>query len=871
MSIAKTGGNFLDSEIMRSLEKVAIKRGLVEPEPMEKTAAAPQQLKTSGDLHADLISLVASLRERGYEAEADSLEDKVHVYKMAKDKYKKLCDEELVDSAHPEGDAEVAPSAEDYGKVETITSTQKKILDKVRKMPTGKLASAANQMRALLKQSKAGWADKSKYMTSELISKGDSLIMQSATHAKVKTFVAGLIDGDLVDEVNWKDEAEGWGDDSESSYVASKLQPILVAHLKKWVRYGWEPISHLSYLNQSMSFNRSSVASGGELDVHSLWQEAGGSVGFVAGAKSGKIKLFPEVAAKVEAAKKEEVEGSGKEARGHGVSYESLNGKATALRNIRGKDDIHENNREKARELENHTNKLVQAIKNSKTYPKLRALLKNLMPNVEWEKYKDSVDIKRLLRKEEGAIQQWIDVLDSKESYKKADRLDALRKLAQTTPPPSNEDKKTVPKADYLGLQIQKELKALADAYEKRGGNADYASQMRDTGAPGFGGQVREALSYAEKVREEVGAKDVAKIEQQRSQATLASLQKLRAHLEKGSGQLGRPAGSVGVYKKESGEQIPVTKSDVMSAWHFYNWALENGELDPEDYQGEPVFNMQKFTDVILKVRNSAAVQVQNATDRQDRKAKLYFLRAITHVAKDYTNAAMTSGATKQGPDGKQPTTMRVADLKSSGAPGGSGQAGHAGSGKRPYGVIPTDEDGMMTSPMQIEFIDMKKPGSIGGLPAKEYPPITRWIDLSNAHWWDMPETDQLDFKNWETADPRSLAGSMFGDVGSWPPHIQKSVGQSLQQNAAAIQQNPEIANKLYGQAALAAFRDFMRRLGANISKVRAAYSDSVETPEARRQLISRSDKDAQQWIKMLQEKENRLMRGGRSRRRRRY
>jgi len=143
MTIAKKSGNFLDSEIMRSLETVAIKRGLITPDPIKKEASS-KDLKTSDDLHDDLINLVSLLKNRGYEKEANLLEDKIHIHKMAETHLYNTHDEtgeDLIDFAHPDGDFEVAPSKDDYGKVETVLSTQKKIIEKIHKIPTGKYAA----------------------------------------------------------------------------------------------------------------------------------------------------------------------------------------------------------------------------------------------------------------------------------------------------------------------------------------------------------------------------------------------------------------------------------------------------------------------------------------------------------------------------------------------------------------------------------------------------------------------------------------------------------------------------------------------------------------------------------------------------------
>jgi hypothetical protein len=851
MSIAKTGGTFLDSEVMQILEKVAIKRGLITPEPMEKTASAPKPLKATSDVHTDLISLVDSLRERGYEHEASALEDKIYVYKMAKDQYKKLCDEELVDSAHPEGDAEVAPSKEDYGKVETITSAQKKILDKVRKMPTGKLASMAAQMSAILKTAEDVDIDQVK--------------------AVLKDTVYQILQTEEVDNVVWGPDLDEWyaTDNGEAEHIATMARaPVHDFILKKKEDFGVDPAELLDLIKlQALKYYTQKGPWGDLVENDVIDFKALLSAMF-----GGKIPLLSlTTAIKEKAKKKEEGAGSGKPARTHGVSADGLKKILRQMRILITDPDTDEDNRSVAEGAEKYLTNLINAVEQSKGLIRLSAVLQKLMPKIDFEG-KSIYAIQGVLNRDAQKMQQWLDIIK-----KKSSRHDVLKKLSQWEPPKSDkktDDKKPSQQADYLGIKIQQELKVLADAYEKRGGKADYTSQMRDTGAPGYGSQVAEALSYAEKVRQETGAKDLPVIEQQRSAATLANLQKLRAHIESGKGQLGQASSVIGEYIKESGEKIPVAKSDILSAWHFYNWAVENGELPYEDYNGEAAVNLQAFTKVITDVKNNALVQVQNAKDREEKRAKLYFVKAMNHVGTSYYRAAVAAGALKQGPDGKQPETMRVSDLKTTGAPrssgvGGMGQPGQGGAG--PFGMIAVNEAGQLASPVQVQFIDMNSPGSIGaGFPAKDFPPITRYLDLGNSYWWgtDMPETDVLDFYNWETADAQSIAGSMFTSANSWPQHIRNAVGQRLQENAQLIAKNPGIANQLYDEATKMAFYDFLRRLKAKISDVRAKYTDSIENPQVRQKLVPRSNKDAQAWIRTLNAKMDQLQRGGRTRRR---
>lgn len=140
----KTDIKFDESPVLRSLEKVAVDRGLVKPDPITKEASASEVYAPTEDLHEDMLKLVAGLRAKGFEKEAEELEDKINMRKFAETDLYHVIDEEgdeLLDFAHPEGDVEVAPSASGLGKVWTEQSAKKEIEKIVRKQPTGKYAA----------------------------------------------------------------------------------------------------------------------------------------------------------------------------------------------------------------------------------------------------------------------------------------------------------------------------------------------------------------------------------------------------------------------------------------------------------------------------------------------------------------------------------------------------------------------------------------------------------------------------------------------------------------------------------------------------------------------------------------------------------
>jgi hypothetical protein len=139
---------FEESPIMRSLEQVAIDKGMFNDTELEKMVKKASESGPSysptGDVYADLIRLANGLRDRGFTAEANSLEDKVFIHKQAETHLYRAIDEDgedLLGFAHPDGDVEVAPSSGGHGIAETLEGTHKKMLDVVNKTPTGKFAS----------------------------------------------------------------------------------------------------------------------------------------------------------------------------------------------------------------------------------------------------------------------------------------------------------------------------------------------------------------------------------------------------------------------------------------------------------------------------------------------------------------------------------------------------------------------------------------------------------------------------------------------------------------------------------------------------------------------------------------------------------
>lgn len=121
---------FQESEVMRGLEQLALKEGWFPEEPIVKEAE--MQVRASSNWEENIITLATHLRTRGFVKEADGLEDKYFTWK-------KLAT--LTEEAHPEGDVAVAKANGDLADVETTESRHSKMVEVLKKQPTGKQAS----------------------------------------------------------------------------------------------------------------------------------------------------------------------------------------------------------------------------------------------------------------------------------------------------------------------------------------------------------------------------------------------------------------------------------------------------------------------------------------------------------------------------------------------------------------------------------------------------------------------------------------------------------------------------------------------------------------------------------------------------------
>ena len=144
--------DFSSSETMRSLERLALEKGLVKLAPMKKEAAAkPLDLVPTNDLMQNVIKLCSGLMANGFVKEAKELESNFLAYKQAQTLYETSKEEgkDLIEAAHPQGSHKMSNIDADEATVEDILDKHKKLMAIMDKTPTGKLASSKNIIDAI--------------------------------------------------------------------------------------------------------------------------------------------------------------------------------------------------------------------------------------------------------------------------------------------------------------------------------------------------------------------------------------------------------------------------------------------------------------------------------------------------------------------------------------------------------------------------------------------------------------------------------------------------------------------------------------------------------------------------------------------------
>lgn len=203
---------------MRSLEKLAVEKGLVKPETLKKTAETKvSELKPTENFEENVFKLCAALRSSGYVKYAEEVEDKFITFKKANDLYNvfKQTGADVINEAHPEGSPHL--SMEGDAIVETILDKRKAIEKVVNKQPTGKLANIIN-LAKLIKQ-----ADESSDVVKKKYNEGIEGLLAAFNAVKGREILLGTI------YLNVENVSSKWGFASVETHLNAMIE-----NLKKW-------------------------------------------------------------------------------------------------------------------------------------------------------------------------------------------------------------------------------------------------------------------------------------------------------------------------------------------------------------------------------------------------------------------------------------------------------------------------------------------------------------------------------------------------------------------------------------------------------------------------------------------------------------
>lgn len=201
--------DFGSSPVMRSFEKVAFQKGLVNEEDLtisfirEKVAKIKsdkeKDLYPSNNLTVDILKLCNGLKNIGLETYANEVEQNFIRFKQANSSLYDISGEsgeDVINSAHPGGSHKLENLPGDEATIETILDKHLKNLEVINKKPTGKLSNAADIIQAVkLIFAQQTLEDKSKENTSSLgMLKGYILDIAALFQAAIKQTDIGWFD-----------------------------------------------------------------------------------------------------------------------------------------------------------------------------------------------------------------------------------------------------------------------------------------------------------------------------------------------------------------------------------------------------------------------------------------------------------------------------------------------------------------------------------------------------------------------------------------------------------------------------------------------------------------------------------------------------
>jgi len=816
----KTVIKFDESPILRELERVAIKRGMLTPAPIVKEAAVEESYASTGDLHEDVLLLVEGLRKKGFEKEASDLEDKANLHRIAETHLYRVIDEDgddILDFAHPEGDVEIAPSSSGLGKIWTEQSAKKEFLRVVNKKPTGKYSSIESVLKeaagvfGMHKEAQRGLSRK-QYTTGKDISAARTWIMSNVTVEVVKDFILNKLLKDPVDEVNWQGTAEGMTDDSEASYVASKMQPETIKTLMKWASHGYDPSSIWSYVSSGMVFSRARYVKEGELDVFAVWSELFGA-GIVKGARAGEISLMKSVMQQMKAGAPTAKDDS----LGYELVTSQIGGFITNFDNLRRNPQIPKVNKDRARELSKEISGAVKAVSGLDDFNLIKQSLSKTWVQTNWADIQDANDLMSLITTQKSSYQQWYDALKQTTPWKRASANENIIRTAQSPPPPGGAQ----PGAGYKGpargaggnatRQNQEELDRLADALEATKAKANWVETLRNTGSPPninkpdgkWGGKTEEALRLAEAIRgyfvEPKGTKGKTLQPSSRAiggytsaqlppivtnspaQSNIAAIRALtNVVVAKGSGR--RQERQVQQYDVIDG--VKLTNRDLFTLYSYYTWLVNAGKIEPKfsPSMGEYA-KPSEMGGWLNLLRTNSRRKAGSPEEGQDPKLAQAYVRDASRLWRQW-NVLLAQLAGKFGlatvdqmytaPVGVPISMLRMAGGRRRGAPGerpGAGsrdrrRGGPGGRGDREGWQYEGGEDRDPTPPISQKLVLSRMIWAESGIP-DEYSGI--YLNYRQVRRMSGPNFAGSYFGSGEEGDPNANAQAQkfISDIGS--------------------------------------------------------------------------------------------------------
>ena len=849
--IAKHKINF-ESELLRNFEKVAIKKGIVVPDKIQKVASIKESFNPSDDLQKDFNRLITGLRAKGYEEEADSIEDGFFIHKQAEVHLYNAFDtdgEDLLEFAHPDGEFSIGDS--EYGKIETLLTTHKKILDKIMKMPTGKYASLEKIARSngLVKtaddyQKAQQWIEKNvKRAANVLFDQIFNIIKQNLTntsHLKAITWNKNNLYSNKKEINNYfiNDiynliirELRDHSNDPEdymfqlSEYIKKRVSEEVPKIAKKRIGFSLLEILHEIMTGKALvgkvkSYNDNSLDSSKDKKKRDLRHETLAKMWH-----NWMSNVVRFLSYWLEANKKHKSYNDLKTLRSYyyksvkrleklfssdyGYIFENMLYVVTPLLSGRVIEDMSE---------------LIAAIKYKKE---------------QYEKWKKTASIKNNL------------IRTGSPTFESVNRGDVGEQPGAGSPAPTNTGGGSRAVGQTKAIQL-----ALLDLakYGTKHPKAflpivTEALYMKPYGARGgFGSLTKEALRYAEIIRKHYKKTNVGVITQTNTPETLKNVKALLTAIKGGKDGEDKK-GVIGMY-----HDVPVGFRDLLSLRSFYEWGISNTLLSQLDHYGKEYIIVQSFTKLIGKLKGHAEGLIKGSKDKKERNKNILFMREINGLLQSWM---LLYKKLVIGNNGNHPGVVYLNQL---------GEAPPLFTGKldgerRDYRGDRGDSSRSSRRRSSGEGIQVRFISDSGSFnfSAEDVakgidPPISSIIDLNDERW-EMDEKFVLDYYGWRGANPNALARKRFGkgmpvkEMNERLVQYMKNLGPNYPKRKEAYE---TFRRNLIGNTPEYRFKRFLGHLSEQISTVFNEWESTVTDREARRSTVPRSGKDAERWQNLI-------------------